>query len=345
MNSGVVIIGIAIVLVSLIIYVAKNKQKFLEKYNKIKHKRNIKILFYVLTILICICFIKWIYESIIQIRENVEFFKTSKENQEFFEKFDKNLQEEENFYNDVIKKDYGDVLKQPYIPDGFEYVEGDISSGYVIQDQDQNQYVWVPCTNKENDEIFKLAKRDFFDITNLTSIRNYECLDIEYKEFIESALTNGGFYISRFELGKENDKVVSKLGAKVWYNVTRKEVIGIVKNMYTNINCRLVNGYAYDTTLAWIKKNNNIEIKYYEDLKNITCGRIKYNNIYDLTDNVMEITLENLYDTIVYRGYSNIEELKLNNRYNIEDKEINNYDDLLEQKLINLLAFRTVIYK
>lgn len=345
MNSGIVIIGISIIVISVIIYVIKNNQDFSEKYNRMKNNKVFKTLFYILIIFICIFYIRYIYKSIIQIKENVVFFENSKENQEFFEEFDKNLKKEESFYKEAIKKDYGDILKQPYIPDGFEYVEGDVSSGYVIQDQEQNQYVWVPCTNKENDEILKLEKRDFFDLTNLTSIRNYECLDTEYKEFIKSALENGGFYISRFELGKENDKIVSKLGAKVWYNTTRKDAEEIVKNIYTNINCRLINGYAYDTTLAWIKKNNNIEIKNYKDLKNITCGRLKYNNIYDLTDNVMEITLEDLYDTIVYRGYSNIEELSLNNRYNIEDKEINNYDELLDQKLINLLAFRTVIYK
>lgn len=345
MNSGIVIIGISIAVISLIIYIIKNKQGFNEKYNEIKNKKIVKILFYIVVILACIFYIEYIYESIMQIQENVKFFESSKENKEFFEEFDKNLKEEEIFYNEIIKNDYGEVLKQPYIPEGFEYIEGDIFSGYVIQDKEENQYVWVPCTNIENDGILKLEKRDFFDLTNLTSIRNYECLNIEYEEFLKSALTNGGFYISRFELGKENGKIVSKLGAEVWYNITRKEAIETVKNMYTNINCRLINGYAYDTTLAWIKKNNNIEIKSYEDLKNITCGREKYNNIYDLTDNVMEITLEDLYDTIIYRGFSNVEELRLNNRYNIEDKEINNYEDLLEQKLINLLTYRTVIYK
>ena len=345
MNSGVVIICISIAVISLVIYIIKNKQGFNKKYNEIKNKKIVKILFYIVVIFACIFYIKYIYESIMQIQENVKFFESSKENQKFFEEFDKNLKEEEKFYNDIIEKDYGEISKPPYIPEGFEYVDGDIFSGYVIQDQDRNQYVWIPCTNKENDEILKLEKRDFFNFANLTSIRNYECLDMEYEEFLKSALTNGGFYISRFELGKENNKIVSKLGAKVWYNVTRKEAIESVKNMYTNINCRLINGYAYDTALAWIKKNNNIEIKDYDDLKNITCGREKYNNIYDLTDNVMEITLEDLYDTIVYRGFSNVEELRLNNRYNIEDKEINNYDDLLDQKLINLLAFRTVIYK
>lgn len=345
MSSGIVIIGISIVVISLIIYLIKNKQEFFEKYNRIKNNKVFKILFYIFIIFICIFYIRYIYKSIIQIQRNVNFLISSKENQELFEGFDKNLKEEKNFYKEIIKKDYGEPLKEPYIPEKFEYVEGDISSGYVIQDQDGNQYVWVPCTSKENDEILKLEKRDFFDLTNLTSIRNYECLNTEYKEFIKSALENGGFYISRFELGIENNEIVSKLGAKVWYNVTRKEAIETVRNMYTNINCKLINGYAYDTTLAWIKKNNSIEIKDYNDLKNITCGRLKYNNIYDLTDNVMEITLEDLYDTIIYRGYSNVEELKLNNRYNIKDKEINNYDDLLDQKLINLLAYRTVIYK
>lgn len=186
---------------------------------------------------------------------------------------------------------------------------------------------------------------DLTELSQSMCIRNYKCLDIEYKEFIESALNNGGFYISRFELGKENDEIVSKAGAKVWTNITRAEAIPIINNMYTNINCRLINGYAYDTALAWIKRYNNIEIKKFEDLTNIQCGRSKYNNIYDLTDNIMEISSEDLYDSIVYRGFSTVDEIELNSRYNSADEKNENYEELLNLKAINLLAFRTVIYK
>lgn len=340
MNSGVIIIGISIALISIIIYAIKNKQEFKEK-----HKKIAKIVFYLFIVIVFILFVKYTYNTIKLIQENLVHYNVSKENQEFFDEFDKKIKEESNYYNEAITKDYGETLKNPYIPEGFEYVEGDIFSGYVIQDVEKNQYVWIPCTNKDDSEILKLEKRDFFDITNLTSIRNYECLDIEYKDFINSAFENGGFYISRFELGKENNKVVSKQGAEIWTNTTREDAIPIVNKMYTTINCRLANGYAYDTALAWIKKNNNIKINEIEDFKNITSGRVKYNNIYDLTDNVMEITLEDLYNTMIYRGFSSVEDLKLNNRYNTEDKEIENYEELLELKLINFLAFRTVLYK
>lgn len=351
MNSGVIIIGITIAIISIIIYIIKNKQDFKEKYSELKDKKIVKVILCILLFVICVFYIKYIYDSIKKIQGNLDYYNVSKENQILFEEFDKKLKEETSYYNEAIKKDYGESIKQPYIPEGFEYAEGDIFSGYVIQDSDGNQYVWVPCTNKDNDKILKLEKRDFFDMTNLTdtaeamSIRNYECLDIEYKEFIESALNNGGFYISRFELCKEDDKIVSKAGAKIWTDTSRTEAISVINNMYTDVNCRLINGYAYDTTLAWIKKDNDIEAKSFEDLKNIESGRTKYNNIYDITDNIMEITLESLYDTMIYRGFFIEDEFKLNSRYNIADEKIENYDELLNLKAVNLLAFRTVIYK
>lgn len=118
----------------------------------------------------------------------------------------------------------------------------------------------------------------------------------------------------------------------------------LINNMYTNesINCKLINGYAYDTTLEWIEKSNNISIDKYQFNKddNVLTGRSKYNNIYDFIDNVMEISTEEFYDTVIYRGFDHDNEITLDSRYNILEDSISSYNEKLR-----LLAYRTIIYK
>lgn len=332
MDLGIIIIGISIVIISVVIYIIKY-------FNKIKDKKIAKIELYLVLGIISIFAIFNICSNVININKYIAFYKSTKENNIIFEKFDKALKAEINYYNEFIKKDYGEEKKAPYIPNGFEYVEGECNTGFVVQDENKNQYVWVPCTNKDTLDVVKLEKRDFYEYT---SIKQYNCLDLEYEEFIESALINGGFYISRFELGLENEKIVSKPNVEIWTNITRDDAIGKINNLYSNCNCKLINGYAYDTTLAWIKKTNEITIyKYNVEEEKIMTGRTKYNNIYDFTDNIMELSLEDLYDTIIYRGFDYSEALEQESRYNIlkDDKSI------LNVKTMNLIGFRSVIYK
>lgn len=343
MSFGIIIIAIAIIVVSITIYIIKNQEEFKKKLEISKKSRILRILFYILILLICIVIIIYIYNLIREINKNINWYKVSRQNSRIFEKFEEEIKNETNFYKESMKKDYGKIQKEPYIPDGFEYIEGNVNSGYVIQDTSGNQYVWVPCTNKEDENIVKLEKKDFYENT---SIKHYNCTDIKYKEFIESALKYGGFYISRFELGKENDKIVSKKDVEVFSNISIDNAIEKINNMYNEkeINCELINGYAYDTTLSWINKTNNIEIYKIDirDERNIVTGRNKYNNIYDFTDNIMEITLEEFYNTVVYRGFSN-DEINLESRYNIDGEE--DFLNKFNQDSINILSVRTVIYK
>ena len=111
-----------------------------------------------------------------------------------------------------------------HIPEGFSYVEGESDNGYVIQDINGNQYVWVPCTNKDINDVIKLQRKDFLENS---LIKYYDCNNLSYINFIESALENGGFYISRYEIGKENEKTVSKKQAIMWTNVSQEEAVKI----------------------------------------------------------------------------------------------------------------------
>lgn len=339
MSQEVVMFGIYIFVISIVIYLVKNKEEILKLYNKFENKKIIKVILYFATILIILGSLLYSYNSLKTIIKNVKWYKISKENKMCFQLFDEKRKEENRVYNELIKKDYGDIEKEPYIPDNFQYVEGDIQIGYVIQDINGNQYVWVPCTNKDDENIVKLGKEDFY---YWSGIKAYDCVDVKYKEFLESALNYGGFYVSRFESGKENDDVVSKHGVEILSNISRNEAIHIFENMYKNENlkCELINGYAYDTVLKWIKKNNNIERQKIDIIneEKIFTGRSKYNNIYDFTDNIMEITLEDSYDTIIYRGFDISEDIMQDSRYNVLEENVVNNN-------INKFTFRTIIYK
>lgn len=337
MKSGTLIIGLCIFIISIIIYISKNKNEYTEIIKN--NAKTVKLVKKIVLVIVCVLICIYAYISIKQIIKNINYLDFYKQSQKYFEEVDSKIEDEKSFYKNIVNL-YNIEEKEPYIPEGFEYLEGDVNSGYAIIDSSGNEYVWIPCNNSENG--VKLEKKDFH---NPTSIRWYNCLDLEYEKFIESAIKNGGFYISRFELGEENEKIVSKKDAKVLTNISRKEIMEKISNLYENVNCELINGYAYDTALEWIQKTNNIEIYKFDELENLVCGRNQYNNIYDLTDNIMEITLEDFYDTVVYRGFYNDKDLQLESRYNISEEKLDTNENFLNLTIVNLLAYRSVIYK
>lgn len=345
MRTGCIKLGIVVVVLALVIYLVKNKEEIFNFLNsRIQNKKLFCKVIYFLIILGVLCCI------VILIRSCILFIKTnniSKENEQLFEEADEKISKENDVYKELMGNEYENQnYKEPYSLEGFSYVEGNWENGYVVQDENGNQYVWIPCTNKNINNIVKLQRRNKCAIPfiNYTS-----CYNESYEEFLKSALENGGFYISRYEIGKEENLPVSKSGVEVWSNITRDEAIDIVNSMYTNINCELINGYAYDTTLKWIEDCSNlkIECKNVEVKKDeaILSGRTINNNIYDFCDNVLEYSLENLYDTIVIRGFMNSNSTKYTN--NIFSKE-NRYCIQPEDSsfgIITPIAMRTVLYK
>ena len=269
-----------------------------------------------------------------------------------FAEYDKKISDENKFYKDVINKNYtNQKYDEPYIPEGFSYVEGAWDNGFVIQDERKNQFVWVPCTNIEDVNVEKLQRYNF---SKQVLISKDLCNNNSYEEFLISALENGGFYISRFEIGNENNMPVSKKDMEIWKNVTRDEAEKIVDKMYDNINCKLVNGYAYDTTLSWLMNTNdfNINILDINQKENTTTGKVAYNNIFDFSDNVMELTVETNYSNVIIRGFPY--ELNSKDKDIILEKigeDIGNFDrfSIAENEnnftITTLLAFRCVIYK
>lgn len=352
MNSAIFKIGIAIVFITIFIYIIKNYKNISKIIEKYQNNKIIKYSICVIIAIILIYVLIYFYNQTQVLKTSINWYKTSKENDFMFAEYDKKITEENKFYKEVINKNYeNQKYSEPYIPEGFSYVEGTWNTGFVIQDSNQNQYVWVPCTNKEDLGVEKLQRINF---SKQAFISKDICNNNGYESFLNSALENGGFYISRFEIGKENDNPVSKKDVEIWNNVTRDEAVKIVEKMYDNINCELVNGYAYDTALSWIMNTNEIkpDIVDTDEKEKFYTGRISYNNIYDFVDNTMEITSETSYSNVIIRGFpyeiaQDSKDVALQNfGYNIESfdrfsiRETDNYFTIT-----TILGFRTIIYK
>ena len=164
------------------------------------------------------------------------------------------------------------------------------------------------------------------------------------KEFFESIRKYEGFYIARYEAGKENDEVVSKKEVSVYNMITRAKAIELSKEMYnsTEIKSELINSYAYDTTIAWISKNyENFAYETIQDELNYEkTGFYSKNNIYDLNFNVAEWTTENIQNFEVYRGAEFYNEARL-----LEAGAPRTRSYIKENSAYKNIGFRIIIFK
>ena len=189
------------------------------------------------------------------------------------------------------------------IPKGFYYVGGTKADGIVISDSKEdenkykaqtdegnsqipgdglvgNQFVWVPVENI--DEFIRYtnyykgsANQTYFIECSEPSQEEarYPNEVEEYNKMKQSVEDNKGFYVARYEAGKENidgvDTVVSKKGAEVWKNIawgdsmTEIGSTGAVaksQGMYTDkskydVTSTLIYGVQWDAIMEWIDPN------------------------------------------------------------------------------------------
>ena len=184
------------------------------------------------------------------------------------------------------------------IPKGFYYVGGTKETGIVISDvkadenvyskekhADQanipgdgltgNQFVWVPV-----EEPTKFTRYKSYwegspeDISNHhePSQEGYRYPDEvkEYNSMMQSVEENQGFYVARYEAGKEKingvDTVVSKKNATVWNSIPwgnsmtdigTEGAVAKAQGMYTNkethnVTSTLIYGTQWDAIMLWI---------------------------------------------------------------------------------------------
>ena len=198
-------------------------------------------------------------------------------------------------YEDMVAQYTGNLPSReetkPYFPNStFSYKEGDLRTGLVIKDSNNNEYVWVEVpttiydnTTYNNNGAKKPQNADEWEkirdclkaYTADYSSSSYKDTDTDgttyaddYKNMLKSVYTNGGFWIGRYEAGLEgdtprtsyteisaSDKAVVKQN-KIPYNyVKRDEAQELATRMnYNGCTSSLIFGIQWDLTLKYIEE-------------------------------------------------------------------------------------------
>ena len=263
--------------------------------------------------------------------------------------------DEEGYFtkNSTINGEEGNA-DNPTIPAGFKPIDenganwGDgskapdtasVENGLVIQDKEGNQFVWVPVRGeyKRNTTYAStgISAAAYTDTEYLPegiqpTIPDDSELEIpegKTKEEVigeineqaerEAVTSKGGFYISRYEAGKETvnstNKLVSKSGATVWNSIPQSTCKTEAKKFINNENVKsaLCSGIQWDMTMTFVngKKDgagNTIDVTVNGDRggsSKATSGQHPADrmcNIFDLEENRREYVAEKN----SYLGYS-----------------------------------------
>ena len=126
-------------------------------------------------------------------------------------------------------------------------------------------------------------------------------------EFISTSLSNGGYYIARFEASGTASKITSKYNQTVLGNITQPNAAKVAREMYGEVKennelvyaSDLVNSYAWDTAIVFIQTYSG-KTDYASHNESITTKAFtatgknndKYCNIWDMSGNAYEWTTE-----------------------------------------------------
>ena len=205
-----------------------------------------------------------------------------------------------------------EIEKQPYIPKGFNEVIGtDLKKGYTIEDGKGNQYVWVEVPQTEKvyptaglnittftESEYTKIETDLHTYTNDYRDGNYNdkyysdattgLTSTQYTELkrkmLKSVYQNGGFYVGKYEAGKESDtkNVVIKKNAYPYNDIICSQAQTLASNMESGeYTSSLMFGVQWDLILKYLETKGIAQ----SDLKtDSTSWGNYYNNLWNITN-------------------------------------------------------------
>ena len=225
-----------------------------------------------------------------------------------------------------------------------------------------NQFVWIPVVEGT-------YERDFSYPSNYASSLDYTpdnstftdtgylpegILVTDEAESNETAERNAvmkynGFYLARYEMGKDGSTVISKQNATI-YMLSQTDSKSTAKTMYTGsvVKSALCSGIQWDMVMKFVDKKNDAKGNQYNvreynanrhTVRIATAGKNEYDkvqNIYDLEGNFNEWIAEknSISDPFVYRGGNLMKDI------NCGASRRNKSRDTMS----NTIGFRSVLY-
>ncbi len=202
------------------------------------------------------------------------------------------------------------------IPVDFAIVPGldDISEGLVISDiandtaNQGNQFVWIPVA----DETAYERNKTYVDTNaSMTAYDDTGYLPVGITNEEQQVRSAKGFYISRYEAGKEGtNTLVSKKGANIWIEISQENAKITAKTMFTkntHVKSALISGIQWDMVMKFISSkprtdgtNNPYDVTVFDSRRHIGNTVVeagnneadKVCNIYDLEGNAWEYIAE-----------------------------------------------------
>ena len=149
-----------------------------------------------------------------------------------------------------------------------------------------NQYVWIPCTTDSTSSKLQYARTEWGvevdGADNSRAIKDELTLTDASVTYSDSDTANGinadvskeivaqikaekasvaqygGYYIGRYEVGKNGDTAVVKYDQTPYAEITWSTAYGLAKKIITNseVNSYLCSSYAWDTAVNFIQNNS-----------------------------------------------------------------------------------------
>ena len=160
-----------------------------------------------------------------------------------------------------VDTEYSENYINPPIPEGWEHVEGEWDEGYVIQDSKGNQFVWIPVGfldangTLDGTKFYEKFGRRKYQYHEFSDDEFHQELEEELRKQCESVRHYGGFYISRYNISKNQNtgEAQSVKGEMPWTNIDWNNAMKAAKTFGDGVSVRshLPFGEEYDSTLEW----------------------------------------------------------------------------------------------